>query len=491
MNVLLIGISGHEKDFLLSLPILKTYLTKFDDINKLFNIDTLEYGPDIDTDIIVSGINNNNPDIICFSCYIWNIDKIREVIPQVDTKIIVLGGPEVSLDFINKGKFDDLEVDYLVYGEGEIPLYLILKTLDNPTIPKTGVVYKKDNKYYYGNRNFLEKLEDDSVFLSGNVPHHLLNSNMRVNIETQRGCSFRCAYCQYGKNFPFIRYRDPLLVIKEFKYLYSKGIKYVRVLDSNFFSNKRHAYKILKELVVNKIKTHLVLEGNSVSLDDEIVDLLGKYTSLGNDIILSVGLQTTNKESSKIVNRYHNLESFSVAIKKLIGVNVIPRTDLILGLPLETKETYINGIIYLIDLFRNSRGYVGLNILIILSDTEMIKISKQYNLSVNENHMVYETPTLNKEDFSECIDINAVIFRIFDPIVTKEDIEIREAFYRLSDKIGYKECIYYLKDKIFGSGNYKFTLKDFPKGEYDYYRKTGKDIDDKSLLELLNRKYNE
>ena len=113
-------------------------------------------------------------------------------------------------------------------------------------------------------------------------------------------------------------------------------------------------------------------------------------------------------------------------------------------------------------------------------------------ISLATNNLLWLLRPLKKQFKGDFYISKSIKHEIVDhPMTTEGDVKIREAFYRLSDKIGYKECIYYLKDKIFGSGNYKFTLKDFPKREYDYYRKTGKDIDDKSLLELLNRKYNE
>lgn len=487
MKILLIGISGHEKDFLLSLPILKTYITKFDDIKNHFDVDIFEYGPHIDANKIISDIYEYNPDIIWFSCYIWNIDSIKEIIRYTSDKILICGGPEISLSSIKRGTFDDFDIDYFVYGEGEIPLYLILRTLDNPSVPKLGVVYKYKNKYHYGDNNFVENLGGDSVYLSGNAPDYLLNSNNRFNIETQRGCRFKCAYCQYGKNFPYLRYRDPFLVIKEFEYLYSKGLRYGRVLDANFFSDKEHACIILKGLIDNKIKIHLVLEGNSVSLDDELVRLLGEYIALGNKVIVSVGLQSVNKDSCKAVDRYYSPDKYLSTMKKLASVNAIPRTDLIIGLPFETRTTYIDGVVFLVDVLRNSSGYIGLNILRILDDTKMVTLSKRYDLSVDENNLVYATPTMNKKDFSECIDISAIVFRIFDTITCDDDIKIRNYFYKLSDEIGYRECIYYLKEQVFGDGKYRFNMKQYPKGEYDYYKRIKEDIDNETLLGLLKK----
>lgn len=479
-KVLMLGISGHSKDFLLSLPILKSYLEKFDDIKNKFDLQIKEYTPGITKEDILSDIESINPDILCFSCYVWNMELFNDVITKIKNKILILGGPEISLESIKSGKFDNLNVDYLVYGEGEMPLYLILKTLENPFIPKIGVVYKHDKKYYYNKNNFLNSIENDSAYLSGSVSSELLTKDNRFNLETQRGCNYCCSYCQYGKEFPFIRYRNPNLVVEEFKYLNSLGLKYGRVLDANFFSNKKHASIILNGLIDNNIKINLVLEGNSINIDNEMVKLCGKYVKLGNKLIISIGLQTTNKQSAFAVNRYHNLEKFNEVITKLTNVGVICRMDLILGLPYETKKSYLSGIEYLINLILESNAYVGLNILRVLYGTQMVKIAKENGYFMDKHNMVYMTSTMTDKEIMECLQINAIVYRIFNPIENDKDIKIRNLFHNLTKTFGILNTLELIKEKVkhLYPTNY-YEMEDF------YYKEFKTKLNNDEVMKIL------
>ena len=238
-------------DIQLALYYLKSFLLNKEPFHKV-GIRVFDENQDIAG--IAKGILNFNPQLVGFSCYLWNIEKIlrvcrrlKKINPQL---IIVLGGPEVSpraQDLLVREK----AVDLVVRGEGEqsfteaIGRFSCSMVADLSGIK--GISFRKDAEIIHNpDRPLLRNISRiPSPYLSG-----LVNLNDRnivdVPLETMRGCSFRCHYCYYHKNFPVARYFALKRIAKELKLILSHKPREVYLMDPTFNSNPQRAKKILK-----------------------------------------------------------------------------------------------------------------------------------------------------------------------------------------------------------------------------------------------------
>ena len=111
-KLLFISISGTENDILSSSYVLQSYLNQFKEIKTEYNVCVEDYFMSTDNNKILENIIAHNPYMVCFSCYIWNIDKIKNITRKIEGNIkIVYGGPEIK-----NVKYD--HVDYAIVGEG-------------------------------------------------------------------------------------------------------------------------------------------------------------------------------------------------------------------------------------------------------------------------------------------------------------------------------------------------------------------------------------
>ena len=493
-KVLLLGMAGTNNDFMISLPTLKSYLNQFSSIKEKFFIDLINYTKDETVEQIISDIDKSGAEIVCFSCYIWNIKVFKEVINRIKKKVVIVGGPEITIEDVKNGKFDNLKANYFVFGEGEIPFYTLLNTLDNPKIHRQGVIYK-DTDFYYGENCFLENLSDQpSPFLNGDIPLSIFKQeDMRFNIETQRGCTFKCAYCLYHKNFPTIRYRNPVVVLDEFKYMYTNGVRTGRIIDANFFSSQEHATTILKGLITNNINMDLVFEVNYIHVTEDLRTLCKEYIDKGNKLVVCVGLQSINNQSLKSVNRRLNIEFFKKRVKLLSDAGVIVRIDLIIGLPHETKQSFKALLTFLAEQMRDTKNYIGPNVLRILPSSDMVEIAKKEELTLQSDdgvYFVYETPSMDRKDMVECLRLVSLLFRVFSHRDNETNADIRKRFFEVSDKIGVIPLLMRLvviarSFLSLKNNESDFCADNYINAENYYYHKIQDEIDDSVLLSMI------
>ena len=513
-KMVLVGIAGTSNDFLLSLHTLKCFVYKDIEIKNNLDIILRQYyhiSPENlkkKTLEILDDIEKLNPDIVGFSCYVWNIDAVKIISNNLKQKFkdikIILGGPEITREDIVSGKLKDFSSDFFIFGEAEKPLLALLKFqigLESAGIEDIkGLSYKEDGLFFCNNESdFIDNLEDTpSPYLEGCVSDDiLLRPNIRVNIETQRGCNFKCAYCFYHKNFPRIRYRNPEVVINEIDFAYKKGIKIGRIVDANFLSDKEFAKKIIRGLIEHRIKMSLFFEILPQFLDEEIAHLFGEYRRISpeNRLRIGMGIQTINQEALKVIRRQIPIRCFEKAFDLLQKEEIIIKSDIILGLPLETKESYFKTLEFIIEKMRYGTNNLSLAHLRILPGTDLVEISKKENLTIDgrdSSHFVYETPSMPRKDMLECLRLNAVAYRLFTTHDFKERMKIRDMYFNVKDTLGIsdielmqylvKEFSEFLKDK-----NSEFCHSDFPDAESYYEKKIHGHITNEWLIEKFEQ----
>lgn len=514
-KLMLIGIAGTQKDFLLSLPVLKCFLHQGNYIKNTTEIILKQYYHipcemlKKKSEEILSDIENVKPDIIGFSSYVWNIDAVKLISDRVKQQYkhieIILGGPEIAREDIVDGKYDNSKVDFLIFGEGEKPLLGLLKSLIEPSRGSLqeikGLACRRTDSLFCNKEpDFIENLDElPSPYLEGYAEDILSRPAIHANIETQRGCSFRCAYCFYHKNFPIIRYRDENTVIDEIDYLYAKGITNVRILDANFLSDKDFAKRIIIGLIERRIKISLFFEILPHFIDDEISNLFGQYIRISpkNEIAVGMGIQTINQESLDIIRRKIPLRYFERAFNLLQKQNVMIKTDIILGLPRETKETYFKTIEYICEKMRYGTNHLTLHPLRILPGTDMVEIAKEEHLLVDkrdDSHFVYSTLDMTRKDMIHCLRINAAAHRLLNC-----NRRIRDLYFDFKDtlKVTNIELLEYFANQFYQflkDKDVDYVKEDFPNAEMYYMRRIDNDIPDEWImfhnnLHLLLYKY--
>jgi len=314
-------------------------------------------------DKIVSGIRD--PDLLFLSCYVWNHNQQLEISKRVKEAyprcIVVCGGPHIpriSDFYFLKYPF----VDILVHDEGEIPLRDLLLELMEPSPDPThvkGLTCNIDGKAV--KTGTAEKLDANlpvpSPYLSG-LFSSFFNSRDNVNKialwETNRGCPFSCCFCDWGvRTTNKLRLHDMDRIIKEIEYFGKNRLKDIYITDSNFGILKRdldiagllvkckEKYGFPKRIRIQfaKKSNHIVFEISKLLYDNHM--LWGTTLSMQ-----SVDMNVLNA----IKRPYVSIENYK-KIEEMYGKHHIPTyTELILGLPMESKQSLIEGICTLFDI---------------------------------------------------------------------------------------------------------------------------------------------
>jgi len=169
---------------------------------------------------------------------------------------IVLGGSGFSI--FPQRLLELAGADFGICGEGEAAFVSLINALEENRCPDTipGLVFRQDGRVMINapsTCSFDRELSDSDR--PGSVASHYLRTTGVLNLQTQRGCGFRCCYCTY----PLIegrqhRRRPPELVAAEFKLLQRQGARYVSVVDSVFNSSPRHVTEVCEALLRLDVK---------------------------------------------------------------------------------------------------------------------------------------------------------------------------------------------------------------------------------------------
>ena len=313
------------------------------------------YTKDIDLDISIKEFSINDrlervfvsimdekPDLVAFSCYIWNIEyveKLSNLIKSVNTNIQILyGGPEVSYDSHNF--LLESAGDFVIEGEGEETLHeFFLWKLKNGFKRKDCTIkglYSKDidGQILYGGAR--ELMDMDSVVFPYSVNDDL--SNKIVYYEFSRGCPFNCKYC-LSSTIRGVRFLELERAKKELKFLSDKKVKLVKFVDRTFNANPKYAMELWKFISNLDTETLFHFEISADILTDECLEVLNKAPK--GRFQLEVGVQSTNDEVLKNVNRYVEFEDIKKKVLCIQGSkNIKQHLDLIAGLPGENLVSF-------------------------------------------------------------------------------------------------------------------------------------------------------
>lgn len=270
-------------------------------------IDLGEYTINHQMDQILQDIYRRKPDVVGFSCYIWNIVYVKElihdlkkVLPQVR---IWMGGPEASYDAVHL--MDELpEVELIMQGEGEETFTRLVEACECGTevcfseLP--GIVLRRSDGTIEVHRPAPLMNLDDIPFSYGDLSglEHRI-----IYYESSRGCPFSCSYCLSSIDKK-VRFRSLSLVTRELQFFLDRKVPQVKFVDRTFNCKKSHSMAIWQYLLEhdNGI-TNFHFEISSDLLDDDELALMKQMRP--GLIQLEIGVQTTNLMVVKEIGRAH------------------------------------------------------------------------------------------------------------------------------------------------------------------------------------------
>jgi radical SAM superfamily enzyme YgiQ (UPF0313 family) len=297
-------------------------------------------------------IVREKPDIIGFSCFLWNLNLILQTLPLIKDLLphamIILGGPEVSY-LPEEVLRSNPSIDAIVRGEGEVTFSELLKCHLNGSADLghvLGVTFRAaDRIVSTPDRPLIDNLDDiPSPFLNGIFP---LTRNAPLNLETYRGCIYNCTYCLHN-SCKRVRYYSMGRVQEELEYLFEKKVGHISFIDSIFNVDKRRL-KGLSDLIwgldrhTDRIKNVWVM---MELIDRESVNCLKK---MGVQLV-EAGVQSTNKETLLNAQRPFNPSRFSRSCRLFDKTGIKTHIQVMLGLPGDNLKTYKKTLEYAVSL---------------------------------------------------------------------------------------------------------------------------------------------
>ena len=310
-------------------------------------IQLAEYTINQQQDGILRGIYEKKPDLLCFSCYIWNISFVRELIRDVKKILpktrIWVGGPEVSYDAEDFLK-EMPQVTGVICGEGEETFAEVVRTYaqwekqeqePGKLADVPGIVYRDGEKLVFtGNRDILNM--DELVFPYENLS---LFEHKIIYYESSRGCPFSCSYCLSSIDKK-LRFRSVFLVKKELQFFLDHQVPQVKFVDRTFNCKKEHAmeiWKYIKEHDNSITNFHFEIAADLLT-EEEIGLIAAMRPGL---IQLEIGVQSTNERTLQEISRKTSFQEICKKVRAVAeGENVHQHLDLIAGLPYEDYKSF-------------------------------------------------------------------------------------------------------------------------------------------------------
>ena len=343
-------------------------------------------------------ILRENPDILGISVYIWNHQRVMELCAMVKKDnpriVIVLGGPQVTYNSEEILK-ENPSVDIIVRGEGEITFCNLIETLKKKSSLRSilGITFRHNKEIIKNpDRPPLCNLDEvPSPYLTGILD---LSVSEQLELETSRGCPYRCAYCIWHRVHKNPSYNSMERVTEQLKFAHDKGIKKVVFWDSVFDLPERR--KALCEYISREgIDMHITVFLNPWSLTSANLDQLKK----SGDFFIDIGVQSMNPETLRLINRPAHVGQTKKALTQLNHAELEAVCDVILGLPADTFKSVTAEM----DLISSLGFGVSVNVLNLLPGSHLYETAKENGLTHLKDppYMVYETSTISKEELAQ------------------------------------------------------------------------------------------
>ena len=363
---------------------------------------------------IMSAIFLEKADIICFSCYIWNIEAILEICNDYkkvspDT-VIILGGPEVSFN-ARQLLAENEAVDIIVRGEGEYCLNKVLEHLSSNRALTAikGISYRE-------NGSVLENEDQELIADLDLIPPPYKENmeqlkNKLVYYETSRGCPFNCAYC-LSSTIKGVRFFSLPRVKRDLRYLIEQGIKKIKFVDRTFNCNEKRSKEIMQFIIGQQGTSRFHFEICADLLSPEMLDFLAQVPP---DLFdFEIGIQSTCNETLRAVNRKSDWSKLRNNILQLLSAgNIHIHLDLIAGLPEESYERFGRSFN---DVYELNPHVIQLGFLKMLKGSNVRSLSAKYGYKFQEKppYQVLSHDCLSYEEIIKLGHIEDLLDRYFN-----------------------------------------------------------------------------
>ena len=338
MKKLLVGINAKFIHSCLSVRLLERFAKEQYGIP----CEVSEYTINQPVDLILAEIYSRKPDLIGFSCYIWNIEMVKrlvanlkKVLPQT---LILLGGPEVSFD--GEQILRETAADFILCGEGEEAFSQLCLALED----KAAVLSRVPSLIYKEGEEIRINAPAEPLDL-GKLPFVYddleIYENRILYYEAQRGCPFNCQYCLSSVD-KGVRYQPIEKVKRELLFFLEHRVRQVKFVDRTFNANRSFAMEIWRYLYENDNGvTNFHFEIAADLFTDEMIDFLRQVRP--GLFQFEIGVQSTNETTLEAIDRKSSFAHIREIVGKLQeGNNIHLHLDLIAGLPYEDFDSFRN-----------------------------------------------------------------------------------------------------------------------------------------------------
>lgn len=402
MKILLAAINAKYIHSNLAVYSLKSHAKEYKE-----HISLAEYTINHRTDYILQEIYKQKPDVLCFSCYIWNFSCVQELIPDLHRLLpdlaIWAGGPEVSYEpeeFLTEYPM----VAGVLCGEGEETFRELcgyyLGTGGNTLEQTAGLVFRNQD-------NLLIRTLPRKVLPMDELPfcYEQLEDfeNRIIYYETSRGCPFSCSYCLSSIEKE-LRFRSFSLVKEELQFFLDHQVPQVKFVDRTFNCNHSHALEIwqyLKDHDNGKTNFHFEIAGDLLT-EEELALIASMRPGL---IQLEIGVQSTHPSTLREICRTTDMERLEKAVGKIRQAgNVHQHLDLIAGLPEEDFHTFGESFR---QVYQWKPQQLQLGFLKVLKGSRMQENREKYGL-LYRKRPPYEVLATNWISYEEILDLKLV-----------------------------------------------------------------------------------
>ena len=365
-----------------------------------------EYTINQQKDDIMRDIYLEHPDVVCVSCYIWNVSFVKELMADL-TKILPdadfwAGGPEVSYD-AEKFLTENPEFKGVMVGEGEetfreLAGYYVEK---NPQDLKdmTGICYKDGEKIIHN--GWRQIMDLSSIpFIYKDLSDF---KNRIIYYESSRGCPFSCSYCLSSIDKK-LRFRDTEMVKKELQFFIDNKVPQVKFVDRTFNCKHDHAMTIWK--YINEHDNGVTNFHFEISADLLREEELQEMSTMRPGLIqLEIGVQSTNPDTIKAIHRTMDFEKLKGIVDRIHSFgNIHQHLDLIAGLPYEDYDSFRHSFN---DVYALKPQQLQLGFLKVLKGSHMMEMCQEYGI-VYKTREPYEVLSTKWLDYDHVLKLKTV-----------------------------------------------------------------------------------
>jgi radical SAM superfamily enzyme YgiQ (UPF0313 family) len=355
-------------------------------------------------DEITLKVVKTQPDLIAIGVFIWNEIFVQRLLMSLRKKFnyknkILLGGPQITYARVSTLEHYYPTVDYFIRGYAE------------DTLTKTVLSLCLDKKIELTNIAGLHLANTTDMGIQSkttleNLPSPFLNELIDlkhrsfVRWESQRGCPFRCIFCQHRDSYSSRQNMSSDRIKTEIELISKSNVNDIAVLDPTFNSGNKYL-SVLDNFIHNKFKGKIALQTRLEMINDDFLDRVNTLNDLGSCVVLECGIQTIIGQEMKIIKRLNNLKRIETVTKKLNERNINFEISVIFGLPKQTLDSFKATLDYCLNTLKPKK--VDAWPLMILRGTELELVKDKFDL--NE-----EIISLNN------LDVNLTKERLFEGI---------------------------------------------------------------------------